>query len=58
MQEIADLVTFTEEMFNEEIHFLHTVSTENSSSEMEIATAGYKNHPSINAITAKMEKTC
>ena len=56
MQEIADLVTFTEEILNEKIHFLHTVSTENSSNEMEIATAEYKNHPSINAITEKMKK--
>ena len=59
MQEIADLVTFTEEILNEKIHFLHAVSTENSSNEKEIATAVYKNHPSINKCNYwENEKTC
>ena len=32
------------------------VSTENSQSEVEIAIAKFRNHPSINAITEKMER--
>ena len=32
------------------------VSTENSLSEVEIAIAKYKNHPSVNGITENMKK--
>ena len=33
-------------------------STENSLSEVERALAKYRNHPSINSVTEKMQKTC
>ena len=34
----------------------NAVSTKNSLSEVEVAIAKYRNHPSINAITEKIEK--
>ena len=34
------------------------VSTENSLSEVERAIAKYRNYPSINSVTEKMQKTC